>query len=392
LLKRCKPVSVDSQQDYCFRFITPIGFEQTAARECELWLKFNFPKTPFPPKCDRGFFELNLPLQIGFHLNTVLKCPSQVRLVIARFRCRDFPSLFKKTAALNWSDYLSGQEIVVKAESKKSRVKIKKRIQETVFKAIQKASALKDRAEPLIGQKETLKVLVRLDEDICEISLNTSGELLHFRGSDKHIVDAPIRENLAACLLHSALQEGKSPPAKAIIDPMAGSGTLLTEAATLFTPNSKRSFSYMSFPCSKKLPAAIWNPPKENPFETFYGFDQDPTAVEVMKHNTRSLHITGKVLLKKQDLFNKHPPPFELPNWLFINPPYGERLKIDLPIESYFADILTAACKQYQPALVGTIAPKTKNQIGLPKGYKLRRQIASENGGLHVYYMLIERA
>ena len=49
----------------------------------------------------------------------------------------------------------------------------------------------------------THEILVRFFDDICTLSINTSGELLYKRGYKKMEGLAPIRENLAAALFYS---------------------------------------------------------------------------------------------------------------------------------------------------------------------------------------------
>ena len=55
---------------------------------------------------------------------------------------------------------------------------------------------------PANGNEQT--IFIRLDRDRCQVSLDSSGELLYRRGYDKFSVEAPLRETLACAILKTA--------------------------------------------------------------------------------------------------------------------------------------------------------------------------------------------
>ncbi|MEM7736305.1 MAG: hypothetical protein AAF267_10985, partial [Deinococcota bacterium] len=77
--------------------------------------------------------------------------------------------------------------------------------------------------------QDSIEIYVRLFQDRCTVSINTSGAHLHKRGYRDHSYTAPLRETLAAAVL----KELNLPNYTTLIDPMCGSGTLLIEAALL---------------------------------------------------------------------------------------------------------------------------------------------------------------
>src|SRR4029078_1573942 len=73
--------------------------------------------------------------------------------------------------------------------------------------------------------------------------LDLAGEALHRRGYRVAMVEAPLKETLAAAVL--AL--GGAPPDLPVVDPMAGSGTLAIEhalAARGVAPGLRRRFGF----------------------------------------------------------------------------------------------------------------------------------------------------
>jgi len=72
-----------------------------------------------------------------------------------------------------------------------------------------------------------LRIHIHIQNDLCSISLDSSGTSLHQRGYRKATNIAPLNEVLAAGLVRLSGWNGKTN----FLDPMCGSGTLLIEAA-----------------------------------------------------------------------------------------------------------------------------------------------------------------
>jgi putative N6-adenine-specific DNA methylase len=91
---------------------------------------------------------------------------------------------------------------------------------------------------------------VRIVDDQATLSLDAGGELLHRRGWRTEAGRAPMRENLAACLLALAEWDGTD----ALYDPCCGSGTILIEGALLAA--GRPPFAGRNFACDEWPPAA----------------------------------------------------------------------------------------------------------------------------------------
>ena len=70
---------------------------------------------------------------------------------------------------------------------------------------------------------------VRIEDDLCTVSLDTSGEALHRRGHKEFVGKAPLRETLAAGALLMAGYDGSEP----LLDPLCGTGTFSLEGALM---------------------------------------------------------------------------------------------------------------------------------------------------------------
>jgi 23S rRNA G2445 N2-methylase RlmL len=74
-----------------------------------------------------------------------------------------------------------------------------------------------------------VRIHVFLDEKMCTLYVDTSGESLFKRGKRDHVGEAPLKKNLAAGILRLA----KWRPGVPLLDPMCGAGTFLSEAAEI---------------------------------------------------------------------------------------------------------------------------------------------------------------
>ena len=69
--------------------------------------------------------------------------------------------------------------------------------------------------------------------DQARVSLDLSGDSLHRRGYRSSAGEAPLKESLAAAIVHlSGVRLGMA-AASCLLDPMCGSGTILIEAAMI---------------------------------------------------------------------------------------------------------------------------------------------------------------
>ncbi|MEM9810672.1 MAG: THUMP domain-containing class I SAM-dependent methyltransferase, partial [Pseudomonadota bacterium] len=148
--------------------------------------------------------------------NLWLRGASRVLVRLGTFRAAHLSTLDKRSRTLPWSELLyEGTPITVEATCRASKIYHSGAAAERVRKAALAKSGAVD------GGTDPLKILVRIERDLCTISLDTSGELLHKRGFKQSVVKAPLRETLAALLLRAAGFSGDEP----VIDPMCGSGT-----------------------------------------------------------------------------------------------------------------------------------------------------------------------
>ncbi len=376
-----------------FFLIVPPGFEQIAVQELRYWL----PEVEIIEQ-SRGGIGFKASLQKGYELNQVLKVPARILLRLADFGCSDFPKLFKKTKSFEWSRWLpKNSKVQVEASSHQSRLKIKSRIESTVLDALGK-SGMKPSSDD-----DAIRIYVRIVDDVCYLSLDTSGEILHKRGYREYTPDAPLRENLAAAILLTAeeayknIYGEKSQPM--VIDPMAGSGTFLIEALNLFRQN-RREYAFEKFVNAPKTTSEVKN---RKWVSGVFGIEADTKAIVAAR---KAFSNFGD---KDSEFAIEHADVFKDPSAnlkkkldevrssqhkiLVCNPPYGKRLKIEEPFAIYYPKLLNRFEELFAPQITSIILPQKVNleRLKIPAAWEMARTDSFSNGGFAVVLATFKR-
>ncbi|NTV10815.1 MAG: class I SAM-dependent RNA methyltransferase [Zoogloea sp.] len=195
--------------------------------------------------------------------------------------------------------------------------------------------AVCDHFRTVIGRRpdvDTANPAVRihafLSTDICTLYIDTSGEPLYKRGYKRGVVEAPLKENLAAGILKLTGWQ----PGEALVDPMCGSGTFLLEAAMMALDMAPGLGRHFGFEQLKNFDRDAWRnvrqaaeirrrPPRRLPI---YGSDivEDQERKTIV--NLRAAGLEDCVEVSRCDILKLVPPAPE--GVMVANPPYGVRL------------------------------------------------------------------
>jgi len=311
--------------------------------------------------------------------NLCLCTASRVLLRLATFRCRDFPQLFKRCRDLPWGSYVRPEtSLEVAASAHRSRLVHSERLAATVHEAIDHALGRGAGGEEAFTQR----VQVRLEDDLCTVSLDSSGELLHRRGYRSESGAAPLRETLAAGILLRLGWEGR----EALVDPMCGSGTFLIEAALLAVgrpPGGGRDFAFMHWP---KFRPGGWQAllqqqaPARHELPPLVGAEIDAEVLARARRNAERAGVSGLLRWCPGAFANLVPP---APGGLLVaNPPYGARLGEGEALRRLYRDFGVLLRERFAGWRYGFLCPDPglARQTGLP----LRTAGRFRNGGLAV--------
>lgn len=333
-----------------------------------------------------GGVEFSGGLRELYLANLWLRSASRVVVRLGSLRSRDFPDFYRKLVRLPWGRFLRADSgVQVRATSHGSRLMHSGRIAETVEAAINRA--LGREATPQSGPAQL--VLVRFEADLCQVSIDSSGELLHRRGYREETAQAPLRETLAAALLLQLQWDGSTP----LVDPMCGSGTFVIEAALLarkLPPGRARRFAFMNWP---RYRPGLWQAllleagRQARPLTVaIVGADRDPRAVAAARRNAERAGVADDVRLECVELARLRAPAGC--GLMLANPPYGARLESgsDLaPLYREFGQAWRGAFAGWRAALLCPAeAPLAKT------GFALRPLALLHNGGLAVTLFVTE--
>jgi putative N6-adenine-specific DNA methylase len=369
-----------------FFLVSLPGLEDLLAEEISLW----FPH--LKPEVIYGGVTVHAPLAEGLAMNLALKIPTRIILRLDRFRARDFPKLYRKLSDLDWGQWLDPScELTVFAASKRSRLKIKSRIEETCLDAW---TDWQRSAGHRPDSKKPAKLYVRVAEDEVTLSLDTSGERLHKRGLRQHVGDAPLRETIAAAMLQMIARsytDEPVPEAVEIIDPMMGSGTFLLEAFGRDALVDARDFGFESF-----TDAAIEEPKMKAARPKILGgvgFEKDKKAFQAARANLKGLPAEWRMInedfFKAEPLVNAH----KTSRWILVNPPYGERLQVQEKLADFYQKLFAACEKIARPDRACFLLPAkaVHGKFMLPSAWEVLEKRRFLNGGIPVVAFLFGR-
>ena len=235
-----------------------------------------------------------------------------------------------------------------------------------------------------------VRLLLRLSEDGCELSADASGESLYKRGYRQELSRAPLRETLAAGILHLAGYRGDEP----LWDPMCGSGTLPIEAALIAlrrAPGRLRPFAFMSWP---SFDPASWNAragrarlEELSSVPPILATDLNAGSLGVARRNARRAGVLAHLRVERADAREIRPPPGLEGGLLVANLPYGRRVGTEPELLPLFRD-LGRALRRFAGWRVALLASEGSplEALDLPDP----RKVPLENGGLPCFLLLAE--
>lgn len=314
---------------------TFFGFEEILAKELHILgaqnVEIGTRAVSF--KGDKGFmYKANLSLR------TALK----ILKPVYQFKANNDQNLYKGIQGIDWSTYLNeNQTFVIDTTIHSDYFKHTQFVSQKAKDAIVDQFREKTGVRPSVDKEfPDLRINIHIDKDQCTVSLDTSGDSLHHRGYRTATNIAPINEVLAAGMLLLSGWDGGSD----FMDPMCGSGTLLAEAA-MIACNIPANINRKEFAFEKwkdwdnelfdQIIDALLKRTKEFRY-TITGYDKAPSAVQKAKDNILNANLEEYITISQANFFDTKKETAG-PLHMAFNPPYGERLDIDM--ERFYREI-----------------------------------------------------
>ncbi len=379
--------------------VCPPGLEDFTSRELEdLGCKIDPDRSSSennPPGRDaeetRGGIEFRGALRDIYRANLHLRTASRVLVRLGRFYAAAFSDLRRRARRLAWGEYLApGQAVAFRVTSHRSQLYHTGAVAEAIAEAISgclgKPPAVRRHFKEDLRAGWPQLIAVRLEDNRCTVSVDSSGALLHRRGYRLATAKAPLRETLAAGIVMASGWDFTSP----LLDPFCGSGTIAIEAALLakkIPPGRARHFAFMDWP---NFDAGLWksllvenatrnlsSPP------TIFASDRDAGAIQAARANAKRAGVAEDITFACHALSDIRPP--SVPGWVITNPPYGVRVSPGQNLRKLYAQlgkVLRAQCPRWRLALLCD-----RPRLLVSTGLRFDRGIALRNGGLRVRLM-----
>ena len=317
-----------------------------------------------------------------YRVNLHSRIASRVLLQLATSPYRNEQDIYRTVFALPWHDWFdAGLSIRVNLAAIKCPLRsldfVTLKIKDAVCDKFRNVSGIRPSVNTV---SPDIRIHGFLDAKTMTLYLDTSGEALFKRGYRIKTGNAPLRENLAAGILHLTGWQPETP----LLDPMCGSGTFLIEAAQIalnIAPGAQRAFAFEHL---KTFDAAQWRTLKQQALSAqrsvtslaLYGNDLYGQALTDARANLDAAGVLEAIHLKQVNILEASAPQ---PHGILIaNPPYGVRIgDSESLIEFYpkLGDILKNKFSGWRaylfsadPSLAKTIRLKASRRMPLFNG------------------------
>jgi len=336
-----------------------------------------------------------------FEANLRLRTASRVIVRIAEFRATAFHELERLARSVPWDAFVApGSAVRLRVTCRKSRLYHSDGVAQRVGGAITRrvsgvtiTGARREADDDTEAEAPDLSAqlfLVRFANDVCTISADSSGELLHRRGYRLATAKAPLRETLAAAMLLAMDYRGTVP----LMDPMCGAGTIAIEAALIarrIAPGIDRAFACERWPGAptkrfaeqRAAARAEILPRAASPI---IASDRDAGGAAATLANAERAGVAADIEVSRGALSGITPPAGR--GLLLTNPPYGVRASAGGEVRNLYAqlgNIARAKCAGWTIAFLSADRAM-EAQLKLP----LTEALRFKNGGIPVRLMRTE--
>ncbi len=314
---------------------TMFGFEGILAKELRKLGAMNI---------EEGVRSVSFEGDTGFMYKANLCLRTAIKIVkpIHSFSVTSEEELYKKIYAFDWTEYLTPHttfaiDTTVNSDHFSHSLYVSQKVKDAIVDKFRDLDGIR----PDVDIKfPDIRINIHIQKDHCNVSLDTSGRSLHQRGYKTATNIAPINEVLAAGLLLLSGWDGQSD----FLDPMCGSGTILIEAAMIAcnipVNINRKEFAFEKWPdfdqdLFDKIVESCLNKTREFHFK-IAGYDKAPSAIRKAQDNIENANLSEYIKVGQFNFFETEKS-VDTHLHILFNPPYGERL--DIEMEEFYKNI-----------------------------------------------------
>ncbi|HRY32440.1 MAG TPA: THUMP domain-containing protein [Bacteroidales bacterium] len=269
-----------------------------------------------------------------YKANYLLRTALRILVPAWHFEAGSEKALYKHVRDIDWTEIFDHrQSFAIDAVAVDSYFTHTQYVSQLVKDAVVDCFRDKKGRRPSVNlDQPDIRLNVHINRQQVDLSLDSSGTSLHKRGYRVQTHDAPLSEVLAAGLVRLSGWDMQS----AFVDPMCGSGTLLTEAAmaAMRIPAGRyiRRFAFQNW---QDYDESLWKRVQQEagtqilsslPF-MISGCDISRKSIYQARENIAAAGLEKMISLQHTDFRRFDPPP--APACVITNPPYGERISVE---------------------------------------------------------------
>ena len=346
------------------------GLEATAAKELEELSAHEI-------RIDSGGVYFSGTMETMFRVNLRSRCITRVLLRLKRFTAMTLDGLRNKVEQIEWAPFLNREsKISVHASCHSSKLMHTAKIENEICEAIRKAGFSLNSADA------EQQIYIRIENNRCLLSIDTSGERLDRRGYRFESGKAPVRETLAA----GVLEWMEWTPDETLMVPMCGSGTFAIEAAMMGikqAPGMTHEFPFLAWP---QLKQKAWDRLLKRTQTmircddvplSIHASDINQNAVEIAARNANRAGVEKLIHLEQRDVKKLTSPEHAMSGLIVCNPPYGQR--IDTNVHALYAALGELYKKDFSDWRMVVFSPDHTCEKHL--GLSVKRRLKVKHGG-----------
>ncbi len=267
---------------------------------------------------------------LSYRVNLHSRIASRVLWRVAMADYRSEQDIYDTVYALPWADWFDTTRTI-----RVNMAAIKCPLKSLDFATLKIKDAVCDKFRALTSERPSvdthapdIRIHAFLEQSRVTLYVDTSGDALFKRGVRQYTNVAPLRENLAAGILHLAGWQPGTP----LLDPMCGSGTFLIEAALMslnIAPGINRGFAFEKL---KNFDAAAWHDLRAQAQAAqktvtalpIFGSDLYGDELKAARLNLENAGLLDAVSLNQANVLEISAPADH--GVLVANLPYGERM------------------------------------------------------------------
>ncbi|MDP4290315.1 MAG: N-6 DNA methylase [Bacteroidota bacterium] len=302
----------------------------------------------------------------------------QIQRHITSFSFNSENEFYRILNELRWEQYIKPEQVMCVVASTDDSYQGQNRKIEMATK-----DAVQERFRSIYGVKPAyssnnydLQIIIRIEEDICIVSANSSGDPLNKRGYQVSKTENALNEVLAAGVVILSGWDQKSD----FFDPLCGSGTLLIEAAMVANNIPSGTFRQdYGFKHWKDFDQNLLQKVMDDGFNEqteadiqIIGSDPNEENIALAAENIRNAKLHKDIFLS-HTLLEELDPDIDKPGIVMTNLPVAKDPESDEEVKSLYVKIGDHLKKKFDGFHLWILCtdPEALNQINLKSTKKL---------------------